>query len=258
MREGHLGTLRRVALWIEYVGTQYHGWQRQDGVCSIQETLECALEKILCHPVLLHCAGRTDKGVHAQKQIVHFDTLSSRKIDALVFGTNVFLPPDIRVLKAWEVSLDFHARYSALSRRYQYKILNRAVSSPILHQRALWFKYPLEIAPMHQAAQSLLGEQDFSALRGSECQSKTPWRCVYQASVTRSQIDPDHVIFDIEANAFLHHMVRNIVGMLLPIGQLHKPPEALAEVLKTQDRRQAGVTAPPEGLYLVDVKYPEG
>jgi tRNA pseudouridine38-40 synthase len=249
--------MRRIALKVEYQGTHYHGWQRQSGVRSLQQTLEEGLCSVLRHEVELTCAGRTDKGVHARAQIVHLNTPTSRDLKALVVGTNVFLPKDIRVVGAKELGShsDFHARYSATARQYQYWIFNRSVHAPLVQDRALWMKYPLCEGLMHQAVQYLIGEHDFEALRSSECQSTSPFRCVHSARVDR--VSADWVCFQIEANAFLHHMVRNIVGLLLQIGQGFRPPEWVLDVLASRDRRCAGVTAPPEGLYLTGVRYPE-
>lgn len=243
----------RVALGVSYFGAPYHGWQIQAQVPSVQAELEKALTIMACQPVQTYCAGRTDAGVHALGQVVHFDTLSERPLLAWVRGTNAHLPPSVRVTWAKNVSADFHARFSATARTYQYWIANQAVASPIWHQRVLHFPYPLQVDKMHAAAQYFLGEQDFSAIRASECQSNTPWRCVQEAKVFQ---EGERICYQVTANAFVHHMVRNMVGLLLPVGQQHKSPEWVKEILASKDRRLAGITAPPEGLYLVSVTYP--
>lgn len=245
--------MQRIALGIEYDGARYCGWQRQRHQPSLQATLEAALDKIACHPVQTTCAGRTDAGVHASGQVVHFDTTAQRDIIAWIRGTNSHLPKDIRVTFAQHVLPHFDARRSALSRRYCYVIVNRPNPPGLWHQGAAWIMQPLDAELMHQTAQYLLGAHDFSAFRAAECQSLTPMRTIYDIQIRRS----DQLVFvEIEANAFLHHMVRNIVGTLIPIGQGKYTPDFLVDVLESKDRRNALATAPGGGLYFVKVSYP--
>lgn len=245
----------RIALCIEYRGTDFNGWQAQGavGVSTVQETLEAALSQVADQSIRLHCAGRTDSGVHASAQIVHFDTDNPRPLEAWVRGCNALLPPQVSVRWARSVGADFHARFSALSRRYCYVIYNNPVRSALLQGQAHWHYKSLDEKRMHQAAQCLLGELDFSSFRGAACQSSTPMRFVHHVTVQRRG---DFVWVDIRANAFLLHMVRNIVGSLFEIGDGLREVDWLQKVLLEKDRRQAGITAPPEGLYLVQVEYP--
>jgi len=244
----------RVALGIEYDGSNYFGWQRQREVISVQQHLETVLSKIANQPIEVTCAGRTDAGVHATGQVVHFDTSNPRKLAAWTLGCNSNLPDNIAVRWANDVGEDFHARFSATARRYRYIIVNRPFRPGILRAGVTHHHHPLDEHKMHQAAQALLGEQDFSSFRAVHCQSKTPFRCVHSVSVTRHG---DFVVVDIAANAFLHHMVRNIVGSLLRVGEGAEPVDWIAVLLALKDRTQAAPTAKPNGLYLVDVTYPE-
>ncbi len=246
----------RIALCVEYRGTHFNGWQAQGSaeVSTVQETLEAALSQVADQPIRLHCAGRTDSGVHASAQIVHFDTSHPRPLEAWVRGSNALLPAKISVRWARAVTADFHARFSALSRRYCYLIYNNPVRSALLDGQAYWHYRSLDEKAMHEAAQCLLGELDFSSFRGASCQSSTPMRYVHHVQVQRQG---DFVLVDIRANAFLLHMVRNIVGSLLAVGEGVKEAAWLERVLHEKDRRKAGITAPPEGLYLVEVEYPE-
>jgi tRNA pseudouridine38-40 synthase len=246
--------LRRVALGLEYQGSAYAGWQAQRSpqLPTVQETLERALARVADHPVSTGCAGRTDAGVHAGRQVVHFDTPAARPLRAWVMGVNSLLPRDIAVQWAREVAPDFHARFSALYRRYRYLVLVRGQRSALLSAAVCHERRPLDAVRMHEAAQCLLGEQDFSAFRGAGCQSRTPMRRVDRIAVDRAG---DLLSIEIEANAFLLHMVRNIVGSLLEIGAGERPAGWLAEVLASRDRRLAAATAPAQGLYLVDVGY---
>lgn len=245
----------RYAMCVEYNGAAYHGWQtQQPGVSSVQETLENALSRVANQVVTVMCSGRTDAGVHASSQIVHFDVDVSRSSKAWVYGCNTNLPDDIAVRWAVPVSDDFHARYSAEARRYRYVIYNHRVRPALMHDQMTWFDHPLDENQMHQAVQSLLGENDFSSFRAAGCQSNTPWRNIQEARVSRQ----GHlVILEIRANAFLHHMIRNIVGALLPVGTGEKPVEWIADLLALKDRTKAGVTARPNGLYFVEAIYPE-
>ncbi|MAM88973.1 MAG: tRNA pseudouridine(38-40) synthase TruA [unclassified Hahellaceae] len=244
----------RIALVVAYQGSLYHGWQAQlSDHDTVQGALQKALSRVAAHDVALSCAGRTDAGVHATAQVVHFDTLASRSPHAWVAGTNHFLPPDIVVRWAGPVSTEFHARYSATAREYRYVILNQTVPPAQRHRQSTWIHYPLDEQRMHHAAQLLLGTHDFSALRAAECQSKTPVRELHSINVSRHG---DYVLLQLRANAFLHHMVRNITGTLLPIGEGTRPVSWISEVLASRDRRCAGITAPAHGLYLVGVDYP--
>jgi tRNA pseudouridine38-40 synthase len=244
----------RIALGIEYVGTGFCGWQIQPQARSVQGVLEDALSKVADQPVPLTCAGRTDAGVHALGQVVHFDTEASRPEKAWTMGTNSNLPSDISVRWAREMGEDFHARFSALSRTYRYVIYNAALRSPLMADRACWCHWPLDATAMQDGVQLLLGEHDFSAFRAAGCQARSPVRRVTAASVTRIG---DLVCLEITSNAFLHHMVRNVVGTLMKVGRGDVRPDWVAEVLRAKDRRLAGMTAPPGGLYLIGVDYGE-
>ena len=251
----------RIALGIEYLGGAYCGYQRQKHCPSVQEHLEIALSSIANHAVELFCAGRTDTGVHAIGQVVHFDTESIRPERAWIQGTNTHLPADIRVAWAQEVASGdfekdqgFHARFCAIARQYRYVIFNRPVNSAVLAGRVTHEPYKLDSEKMHLAAQALIGEQDFSSFRAAACQASHARRNVQQVSVSRSG---DFVFIDIQANAFLHHMVRNIVGSLIEVGKGLHSVEWITELLKLQDRTQAAPTAPASGLYFVNAIYPK-
>lgn len=246
--------MTRIALGIEYDGAAYYGWQRQREVNSIQKELETALTKIACEPIEVQCAGRTDAGVHATNQVIHFDTNVERPLKAWTMGMNANLPDTIAVKWAKEVDDEFHARFSATARRYHYIISNQKMRGGILVQGVTHFYRELDEQKMHEAAQSLLGEQDFTSFRAAMCQSKTPFRNVHHARVVRRG---SFVILDIKANAFLHHMVRNIVGSLCLVGTGEMPVEWIAELLAEKDRTKAAATAKSNGLYLVEVEYPE-
>ena len=239
---------------VEYDGAGFHGWQIQLGVRSVQELLEQAVSKVADGPIRVHCAGRTDTGVHGIGQVVHFDTDAQRTPRSWILGTNTNLPPDINVSWAQAVTADFHARFSAISRDYRYLIINRATRSSLMHDRAVWVHRPLDEARMQEAAQLLVGTHDFNSYRALRCQAQSPIRTVTRIDVRR---DTDRVTIDISANAFLHHMVRNIAGVLMAIGRGDKPVSWSREVLEHRDRTQGGVTAPPNGLYLIRVGYPD-
>lgn len=243
----------RIACGIEYDGRCFCGWQVQRGVRTVQQVVEEAIAKVADHPIRVVCAGRTDAGVHASGQVIHFDTSATRTPRAWILGTNVGLPADVSLQWARPVGEDFHARFSALTRRYRYRILNRWVRSPLWHGRASWYRGVLDPARMAAAAALLLGEHDFSAFRSRACQARTPVRTIYRLEVMRNG---EFVELDVEANGFLHHMVRNIAGALLAVGSGERNPEWIVEVLANRDRCAAGVTASPEGLYLNDVCYP--
>lgn len=244
----------RIALGIEYNGHDFYGWQIQRDLTTIQGSLEEALAKVANEPIHLFCAGRTDAGVHATGQVVHFDTRAKRHIDAWIWGTNSHLPPSIVVKWAKPVDFSFHARFGAIARRYRYIIYNHPIRPAILSARATWHYYPLDIKRMQEAGKYLIGEQNFSSFRSSQCNSKSPMRNVIEFDVKRNG---DFVIIEIEANAFLHHMVRNIAGVLMKIGSGLKEPEWMQEVLQAKSRRAAAETASPDGLYLIQVRYPE-
>lgn len=243
----------RIALGIEYDGSFYNGWQRQSNAPSVQAELERALSIVADAPIDVFCAGRTDTGVHGTGQVVHFDSPVERPDKAWLIGVNVHLPMSVAVRWVRQVPDEFHARFSAQYRRYRYLIHNAWDRPALLSKRVTWIKRPLDVDAMHRAAQQLLGERNFSSFRSSECQSRTPWRNLMALSVERcGQL----VVVDVQANAFLHHMVRNLVGSLLAIGYGFKPELWLADVLAAEDRRCAGETAPADGLYLVQVGYP--
>lgn len=244
----------RMAMGLEYDGTHYFGWQRQKNHCSIQASLEKAISFVANEPILTACAGRTDAKVHACAQVVHFDTVAIRSEHAWIRGVNTHLSHDIRVKWIKEVPSHFDARKSALSRRYRYVLINDTVSPSILRHAAAWVHQKLDITCMQQAANYLLGTHDFSAFRGSQCQAKTPIRTILEIQLFSLR---GNIILDIMANAFLHHMVRNIMGSLILVGQQKVPPEWMAEVLDSRERTRAGMMAPPQGLYLCQVNYPD-
>jgi tRNA pseudouridine38-40 synthase len=245
----------RIALGVEYDGTRFHGWQLQEGVRTVQGAVEKALASVADHPVRVHCAGRTDAGVHAVEQVIHFDTLSQRPLKAWVLGGNANLPDDVNILWAQEMTDDsFHARFSAIGRCYRYFILNRNSRSALLAGRATWVHRPLEVEPMQIAASSLLGTHDFSSYRALGCQAKSPVRTLHRLDVSRRG---DLIELRVEANAFLHHMVRNLAGVLITIGKGDADTVWAQQILELKDRTRGGVTAPPDGLYFNRVNYPD-
>lgn len=243
----------RYAAGVEYVGTAYAGWQFQKGAESVQQRIESALTRIAAHPVQIMAAGRTDAGVHACGQVIHFDSDAPRQDVAWLFGANSLLPPDIALRWIQPIAERFHARFSAVSRVYRYYIVDTSARSALLHHRAAWSRFRLDAASMHLAGQHLLGENDFSAFRAVECQSSTPMREITRLIVERRG---DQVLLEVEANAFLHHMVRNIAGSLMEVGRGRYPPGWIAEVLQARRREAAGPTAPACGLYFWKVRYP--
>ncbi len=243
----------RVALGLEYDGSGFRGWQAQSDTRTVQACLEEALARIADHGLRVVCAGRTDTGVHACFQVVHFDTEAVRDERAWVYGGNTYLPHDVSVLWARRVADGFHARYSATSRAYRYLILNRAARPGLLAARVAWEYRPLDHVRMREAAGFLIGEHDFSAFRAQGCQARHAVRTVHRLEVDRSG---DRVQIDIEANAFLYHMVRNIAGVLMAIGRGAARPAWARQVLEGRRRSQAGVTATASGLYLMAVRYP--
>lgn len=247
--------MERLAACIEYDGTRYSGWQRQGHVRNtVQEKLEHGLSVVANESVSAQCAGRTDRGVHATMQIVHFDTHAKRTDRSWVLGTNTNIPHDISVRWVKQVSSEFHARFKAVSREYHYVINNGPLSNSALNRtRATWDYRPLDEQRMQAAGNLLLGEHDFSSFRAAECQSKTPVKTINRLQLERRG---QFIIMVIEANAFLHHMVRNIMGVLMSVGAGDKDIEWVSAVLEARDRRAGGVTAPANGLYLTRVNYP--
>ena len=243
----------RIALGIEYDGTSYNGWQRQKSGLGVQQRLEEALSLVADEVIGVTCAGRTDTGVHASGQVVHFDTVAERSDRGWLLGANSNLPDDISVSWVRRVDDEFHARFSATGRSYRYRILNRLQRSALHRHRAWWVHQPLDEVRMNEAAERLVGEHDFSAFRAAGCQAGSTMREITRIEVTR---DRDWVTLRVSANAFLMHMVRNITGSLAAIGQGEAPVEWITEVLESGDRKLGGVTAPPHGLTLVAVEYP--
>ncbi len=242
----------RIALGIEYDGSPYCGWQSQADGITVQDTLQAALGEISGEPIGVIAAGRTDTGVHGIEQVVHFDTQANRPLQAWVRGANALLPNSISVLWAHNVSDEFHARFSAQGRSYRYLLLNRAVRPAIQAGKVGWYHAPLNVEFMQQAAQSLLGTHDFSAFRASQCQAKSPIKQLHQLDIHRVG---DMLTFDVGADAFLHHMVRNIVGCLMYVGNSKYPVEWLTDVLNSRDRKLAAPTSSPDGLYLRKIQY---
>lgn len=244
----------RIALGIEYDGSHYHGWQSQQGLHTVQQMIESAIMRVADSQVEIVAAGRTDTAVHATAQVVHFDSEKERTMRSWVYGVNAYLPKDIGLLWAKEVPESFHARFSALFRRYRYIIYNAPIRPALFHSKVSWQYRQLDNKLMQAAAQYLIGEHDFTSFRSVECQSKTACRRITEITVNRSN---DVIMIDITANAFLHHMVRNIVGVLISVGSGKNPVDWVQEVLLAKDRRMGAETAPPYGLYLVDVSYPQ-
>ena len=244
---------RRIALGIEYDGSAYAGWQTQAALPSIQALIERALARVADAPVSVVCAGRTDAGVHACAQVAHFDTEAQRLRSAWLLGANTYLPRDISLRWVQPVPAHFHARYSTLARTYRYLILNRPARSALAAGRVLCVHQPLDATAMRAAGQALLGEHDFSAFRSAECQSRSPVRVLQRLSVERQG---QWVTIELTANAFLHHMARNLVGLLLWIGRRQGAPELAAQLLARRERDARVVTAAAEGLYLWRVEYP--
>jgi len=244
----------RIALGIEYDGAAYYGWQRQKEVISVQEELEKALSVVANHPVTVNCAGRTDSGVHGTGQVVHFDTDADRKDVAWTLGVNANLPDDIAVRWVKHVDSSFHARFSATARRYRYIIYNSGFRPGILGAGLSHYHMLLDAELMQQAGQYILGEQDFTSFRALHCQANSPVRSIEYLNISRRS---DFIVIDIKANAFLHHMVRNIAGSLIEVGRGNQPVDWLKTLLSYKDRSKAAATAKPGGLYLVEVDYPQ-
>ena len=242
----------RIALALEYDGRPFCGWQSQPSACAVQDALERALSQIAGHSVKAITAGRTDAGVHATFQIIHFDTQATRPITAWVRGVNALLPDAVAVLWAAPVDQEFHARFSALSRSYRYLLLNHPVRPALLAGRVGWHHAPLNLDSMRQAAAYLIGSHDFSAFRAAECQAKSPVRHVQKIGIIQHG---DLIVFEICANAFLHHMVRNIIGSLIYVGNGKQPPVWLQTLLQQRNRTLAAPTFAADGLYLADIFY---
>ena len=243
----------RYALGIEYEGTDFQGWQRLGHGESVQGRLEAALSFVAAHPVEVVCAGRTDAGVHASAQVVHFDSEAERSPRAWLMGGNSRLPDSVAILWSQPVAQDFHARFAARARRYRYRLLNRVVRPGLYARFQSWESRPLDADAMHRAAQALRGENDFSAFRTSQCQAAHPRRDMQSIEVRR---DGDEVVVEVQANAFLHHMVRNIVGSLIVVGRGERPESWIGELLQGRDRAVAGPTAPAAGLTFLGPRYP--
>ena len=245
--------MHRIALGVRYDGAAYHGWQSQENLTTVQGMVESALSFVANHQVNVVCAGRTDAGVHASAQVIHFDTKSYRDDHSWVYGANSNLPQDISILWAKPVDQTFHARFSAVARRYRYVVYNHDIRPGILRRSIGWYYKQLDAKRMQDAAEHLLGKHDFSSFRGAGCQAKNPDRLIHQIEIYRIR---RMLVIEVQANAFLLHMVRNIVGVLVEIGSGAKPVGWAREVLDARDRTKAGMTISPNGLYLVEVTYP--
>ena len=243
----------RIALAVEYDGSGFRGWQKQPAGGTVQDALQEAMQQFAGMAVRVICAGRTDAGVHALGQVVHFDTPLDRPMHSWVRGINTFLPSAVAVRWAQPVADDFHARASAYGRHYRYLLLNRAHRTGLWAGRVGWYHYPLELTAMQAGAQLLLGERDFSAFRAAECQASSPIKLMRKADIKRLG---ELLVFDFEASAFLHHMVRNLVGSLIYVGQGKHPPAWIGELLTAGDRRLAAPTFAAAGLYLAAIRYP--
>jgi tRNA pseudouridine38-40 synthase len=244
----------RIAIGVEYNGAEFSGWQHQPALRTVQHVLESALSRVADGPVTLVAAGRTDAGVHATGQVAHFDTDATRSDYSWWRGTNSYLPDDVSVLWAREVDADFHARFGATARSYRYILTSRSTRPAALHGLVGWDHRPLDAERMQAAVHSLVGEHDFSAFRAAGCQARSPVRCISRASVARHG---DWLCVDVTADAFLQHMVRNIVGVLTAIGCGERPVEWAREVLASRDRKTGAAAVAPDGLYLTSIRYPE-
>lgn len=245
--------MRRIALGVEYDGRAFFGWQVQPEVVTVQAELESALSRMAAHKVRVHAAGRTDSGVHGAMQVVHFDTDAKRPLTAWVRGVNGFLPSGIAVLWAQEVPDSFHARFSAMARHYRYLLINHPVRPGLWAGRMGWVHQPLDLAAMREAANLLLGEHDFSSFRAAECQAKSPVKTLSRLEIVQ---EGNLLICDFSANAFLHHMVRNLMGALLDVAKGNESPAWMLELLARRNRSAASPTFMPDGLYLAGVSYP--
>jgi len=244
----------RIVAGVEYDGSGFHGWQRQRDIETVQGCVEQALSRVADHPVSVHCAGRTDTGVNAVGQTIHFDSPAPRSMRAWVMGGNINLPAGICLLWARPVGEDFHARFSALARSYRYTILNRPGRAALGHSQLTWECRPLDVDRMRAGALNLLGEHDFSAYRALACQAKSPVRTLHRLEVQRHG---DRIVLELTANGFLHHMVRNIAGVLMAVGRGEREPAWVRQILDGRDRTKGGVTAHPNGLCFMGVEYPQ-
>ncbi|MES2935002.1 MAG: tRNA pseudouridine(38-40) synthase TruA [Pseudomonadota bacterium] len=250
--------MKRIVLGIQYDGAPWQGWQTQPNGHTVQDRLVAALKKFSQRDIAVTCAGRTDTGVHALEQVVHFDTDLDRESFSWVRGVNAFLPPSIAV--RWmrtmpnDASGDFHARFSATARTYQYILYNDPIRSPLLYGKAGWVFRPLHLENMQIAAAGLIGTHDFSAFRAAQCQAKSPVKMMHEVNIERHG---SMIVFTLRASAFLHHMVRNLLGSLIYVGIGNHPPAWLMEVLASRNRALAAPTFMPDGLYLVKIDYPE-
>ncbi|HEX4879209.1 MAG TPA: tRNA pseudouridine(38-40) synthase TruA [Limnobacter sp.] len=245
--------MNRVVLGLRYDGRNFEGWQTQPHGCTVQDTLAKALGRIVQSPFVLHCAGRTDTGVHARQQVVHLDTDANRPHSAWVRGVNNFLPESVSVTGMMLADDSFHARFSAVSRTYRYYFYSNPVCDPF-KPFMTWVHYPLNLQAMEEAAQALVGTHDFSAFRAAQCQAQSPVRIIHGIHLVSK---PDHAYIEIHGNAFLHHMVRNMVGCLMEVGQGRQPVQWVAQVLASRDRSLAAKTYPAQGLSLWHIEYPE-
>ena len=244
----------RIAAIVEYDGSSFSGWQLQNGTRTVQAEVESAVGSVANEPIRVVVAGRTDTGVHATGQVIHFDTTAERTPHSWLSGVNANLPEDVVFRWVNEVSDDFHARFSATGREYHYVILNRPARPSFMRGKLTWERRPLDTARMQQAANDLVGRHDFSSYRTVHCQAKSAVRDMRAIKVWRSE---NRVVISVYANAFLHHMVRNIAGVLLYIGSGERETSWAREVLELRDRTQGGITAPADGLYLTRVEYPK-
>ena len=244
----------RVTMGVEYDGSAYSGWQHQHHARTVQECVEQAVAAVADHPIRVNCAGRTDSGVHGLGQVVHFDTVAQRSQRSWLLGTNANLPEDIAVRWAMPVAADFHARFSATGRHYRYLILCRPTRSALWRNRAVWTHRTLDIEPMREAARVLVGQHDFTSFRALACQAKSPVRTIRYLELERRG---DLIELRVGADGFLHHMVRNLAGVLMAVGRGDAPVGWTRELLDLRDRARGGVTAPPHGLYLARVDYPQ-
>ena len=246
--------LQRIALGLCYDGATWHGWQKQPSGRTVQDQLEKVLSQFLAEPISTICAGRTDTGVHALSQVVHLDTRAHRTQESWLRGINALLPPSISVQWAKPVSSEFHARFSAQNRRYVYVLRNARIRSPLWHGRVGWVYQPLVLEHMRQAAQYFLGEHDFSAFRAAECQAASPVRTITQLDIHQKD---ELFIFEFSANAFLHHMIRNLMGSLVYVGMQRQSPDWIVHLLQQKDRHLSAPTFAADGLYLAGVDYGE-
>jgi tRNA pseudouridine38-40 synthase len=251
-RDPDRGVAMRIALGVEYNGADFNGWQSQPDGRTVQDNIQKAISQIACEPISIIAAGRTDTGVHALEQVIHFDTSTERPLNAWVRGVNALLPPSIAMLWAHPVADEFHARFSAQARSYQYVLINRPSRCAVHHDRVGWFHAPLDINAMREAAGLLLGTHDFSSFRAAECQAKS---AVKDLAILDIQQQGDTFIFNLTANAFLHHMVRNIIGSLVYVGKGKHAPVWMKEVLDSRQRSFAAPTFAPDGLYLRRIHY---